>query len=399
MHRLLALAPLMLACASSHLDELGEERFVESPTLFIPMRPQTSLVADLWFDAPDAEGAPVTVDQRLVFAEGARYPDTLDIELAGFWLLRCAHTGRYVIDSVESGSDGVVAIRTGDASFRVTARPGSADTSVVVRGSFESERPFSCASWARGEQRVVDFEIVYSVASHAVGGLLIERPLACHGAEGLRYFWGNLIESVQYLPTDASGARMSPDNALPSHPVDLTLRTRDGSNLRGGEFLTKVQLPMSTTVVDVSAPAGEPVAIDVLDPGVLSEVDYRFRLVGGARDDVPLVSGQRLDGLALEEMTNFIVGNLEPGAWEENLVCAPPSHRLFELRSATPTVCQIVEVTGYARYLGPAVVGNARLERDGECQLTWSAPALNGGRGLGGELSFMAVNVDSLVDY
>ena len=44
-------------------------------------------------------------------------------------------------------------------------------------------------------------------------------------------------------------------------------------------------------------------------------------------------------------------------------------------------------------------VAVATLERDGECRLTWSAPALNEGRGLGGVLTFTATNVDALAAW
>lgn len=40
--------------------------------------------------------------------------------------------------------------------------------------------------------------------------------------------------------------------------------------------------------------------------------------------------------------------------------------------------------------------GVAAAAGDGECELEWSAPALNGGRGLGGTLDVTIVNADAL---
>ena len=390
MGRILAFA-LLLGCASAHTDEPEDGDLVEAPTLFIPMRPQTRLALEVWFDAPAAEGSPVTAERRLVFAEGERYPDTLEVELGAMWFARCEQTGRFSIASVEGGSEGVVATRTGDASLRVTARPGSAGTTIVVRGSFESELAFSCAPWARDGRRVVDFEAAFVVVSREVRGLALERTAICEGAERASYFGASQLAGVTYWPLDASGEQMRPHNALATHPVDLRLSTRDGSNLRGGEALASVLLPMSTTVVDVRAPSGAPVSIDVVDPAVISGVDFTFSQFGLRGRDEPLTSGQRVDGFALDEVSDQILGEVAHGSWGEHGVCAPPSRGLFVVQSETPSVCPLTESV--------LATGVAMLVRDGDCRLTWLAPALDGGRGLGGELTFTAENVDFLVAY
>lgn len=393
MGRLLAIS-LLLGCASAHAHESDDGAVVDAPILFIPMRPQTRLVTEVRGHSPIGEGSPATADARLVFAEGEGYSDTLQIELDGLWFARCLNTGRYSIRTVESGSEGVVATRTGDASFRVSARPGSADTTVVVRGSFESDQPLACASWAGEEQRVVDFEITYAVSSREVRGLVLEGTAMCEGADRARYFWGSELSGVRYFPTDASGQKMQPSNAVSTHPVDLTLSTRDGSNLQGSGTLESVRLPMSTTVVDVRAPTGDPVSIGVADPGVLMDVDYTFSQVGFSEPDRVLSAGERVDGFDLEGVTSLIVGQVMSGTWEGHGVCSAPSHQLFEVRSET-AVCPMPERRPDWR----GAVAVATLERDGECRLTWSAPALNEGRGLGGVLTFTATNVDALAAW
>lgn len=379
-----------------------------APSLHIPMEPNSRV--ETWMQLsspadPTVELPTVTGTAALSFAQGPDYPDTVEVEIIGVVFARCAKEGTVTIDSVTGGGEGVTTRKTSARSYRVTAEPGSPDRSIHVRGTFVSDEPLAvggCAGWAGDDLREVAFDVTVDVRLRDVRGVDLQLHNPCHTAERAAYFAETKLGDLGYFPLDGAGRRFHPTNATSQRPVDITLTSRDGSELYMGpdRDIASVRLPSSATTVDIAAPVGPPAPVLVVDPRTVTAVEHYFELenlygIGSTR----LASGDVVDGATLERGGDRIFATLAaPQTMDGEPMCTSPPTALFELRSETPDVCRVSASGGEGdlhRNLDTQF-GAATLLRDGECRLEWSAPELDGGSGLGGAIELTLANVDEL---
>lgn len=158
-----------------------------------------------------------------------------------------------------------------------------------------------------------------------------------------------------------------------------------------------MRVPAAETVVEIAAPDGPSAELHVVDPARVTEVELFTTLVGSFAGPQPIDDGATIDGAELGgRYEGGVVALLDPQSVDGERVCSalPPS--LVALSSATPSVCRLGELPTTGWYTPGQVVGWVELVADGECRLRWSAPTLDGGRGLSGELSATYRNVDAL---
>lgn len=388
----------LLGCGSSHEAEPGP---TAAASIHIPMEPQSRVEAPLTVFGPTSGEAPTyTHEHSMTFARGAGYPDAVETVFTDFAIGRCGHEGTITVTSVTADGAGIEARPTSDRGYEVAVVPGSPDGTVIVRGTFLADEPVpgpGCAViWETEDDGELVWELRLDVRSRAIHGVSVD----CHPAEGLAYFAGTRIGRARYRPVDADGGSFLPANATRERPVDITLAARAGELEIGPEGdLASVRLPSAATIVDIAAPAGSSVPLRVLDPSIVTGVAQHFSLEGIYNMHLSLTDGDVIDGAMLEGMGKRLVagyGELEISDGES--MCSGLPIEAFQLRSHTPEVCPVLVVGDEdppVRGLG-APFGAATATRDGECRLEWSAPTLNGGRGLAGTLDVTIVNADAL---
>lgn len=347
----------------------------------------------------DAGDTPVMdADERVTLALGAGYPLAVERELTGVYAGRCeGPEGRIEITSVSGGGDALSIRRTSASSYEIRSNGDESDATMHVRGTFVADTRFEDdGCWREMDGRTeLDFVLELTVRSRAVHGVELEPLGPC---ERNVFFSESTLGSIRYFPLDSGGARFSPTNASPERPVDLELRARDGSELRVGAEgdLPSVRLPASETVVEVAAPAGPSIELQVVDSARVTELEYDVALLGASE---PVESGGTIDAAELLAFNRVTVHARGPQTVDGQPVCSALPSTIFTLTSATPATCRVRDRSADAGVIGwfGVAIGAAELLSDGECRLRWTAPTLDRGRGLSVELSATFLHVDALM--
>lgn len=365
----------------------------------IPMEPVTTHEAQVFrrsgirFD----EGSTPVMDASdgVTLALGNGYPLAVEIELTGVYAGRCdGPEGRIEITSVSGGDDALSIRQTSGARYEIRSNGEESDATMHVTGTFVADTPFvddGCWREMSGLSQL-DFELELTVISREVGGIELQLQGPC---DRNVFFGDSLLDSVRYHPLDRAGLRFFPTNASAERPVDLELRTRDGSALRVGADgdLASVRLPASETIVEVAGPAGPSVELAIVDPARVTELEYAVVLQLTSQ---PLESGDTVDAAGLLGFNRLVVSARGPQTVDGAPICSalPPSR--FELTSATPAVCRVDEPSaGAALGWFGSLIGTAEVIEDGECRLHWNAPTLDRGRGLSGEIAATFLHVEA----
>lgn len=335
--------------------------------------------------------------RRVTIALGAGYPLAVELELTGVYAGRCdGPDGRIEIASVTGGDEALSIRRASASSYEIRSNGEDSNATMHVRGTFFADTPFvNDGCWREMEGRSqLDFELELDVRAREVRGVELEPRGPC---DRNAFFSDTSLGDLRYQPLDRAGIAFHPTNASDERPVELELWARDGSELRVGPEgdLASVRLPMSETVVEVAAPAGPSVELEVVDPQRVSELEYEVVLGGSGRVE----PGDTVDAAERFGWNRLVVSAEGPQAVDGEPICSGLPSSLFELTSATPAICRVREPSaerGAAGWLG-VVIGTAELLADGDCRLRWSAPTLDRGRGLSGELSATFLRVDALM--
>lgn len=370
----------------------------------IAMEPQTTRSSQVFRtgEIRFEEGAtPVMgATDAVALALGGAYPLAVEVELTGVYAGRCdGPGGRIEITSVGGGDDALSIRRTSGARYEIRSNGEQSDATMLVRGTFVADTPFSddgCWREMAGRSEL-DFELELEVRGREVHGVELDPQGPC---EDRVFFAETTLDSIRYHPLDRDGRAFYPANASDERPVDLELSARDGSELMVGADgdLPSVRLPASETIVEVAGPAGPPVELRVVDPARVTELDYTVRLMASPQ---ALEPGDTVDAAEVFGSNRLVVSADGPQTVGGEPICSGVPASRFELTSATPAICRVHEPAAGGDSLGwyGALIGTAELLGDGECRLRWSAPTLDGGRGLGGELSATFLHVEALVPF
>jgi hypothetical protein len=374
-----ALTLLASACDGTHDGDPTESppgpRVAE---IVIPMQPRTEGTLPAWdlIEIVESDDGPgLRLDSRLDLAVGQGYPTRFAARFPQPMWSSCGLLEGEVSALVSSaGSDAVVAESLGDGIGLVVAAEGAAD--LVIRASFTLTRASACDLPV---ETAIPLDVHVAVRAIRPADVAFDLPYGCDG-DAVRVAPSTQVSGQGTFASpsafraailDEAGERTFVANAAPEAQTTVRLRgTFEAANASPASLAEWIAPPWPSEV-EVSADLGEPLWIDVVDAGRVTAATVGFQIPGG-KLPMTIDDGATYGGWGTE--LNRILPVVSDVEADETLLCSGPSAAWFQLESATPAVCEIVQWSPVDGMVDGHPTGEAaRLRRDGACTLTLRA--------------------------
>lgn len=366
--------------AGAGTDEDGDRTDGLPPVDYIeiPMRPRDELELYGLPEIVEADSGPrMEFGARIDLAVGPGYPEAIELTLPDAWWATCGSgVGPLELDTLSGDEGPVTAERLDARTIRLEAR-GSGATAFVGRGKLKLEMD-ACQLQAG---TVLELELSLSVAAHdAVDGRI---AMPCGSGEPASVAPGSR-PSEQWFSAellDADGEPYIAANAEADAQLGVELHGEFDADHASPESLRTWIAPSRSGRVEIVPALGEPIAVDVVEPGRIVAAPVEFQLAGAAAGPLTLADGGRYGDEGWLRLANRIAPMLvEPAQTNTGPLCSDPFAGWFRLESLTPSVCTVVDLPvapdegdGYTLF-GARLGQAARLERAGTCTLELHAP-------------------------
>jgi hypothetical protein len=292
-----------------------------------------------------------------------------------------------ILEEITAGSD-VASVELVDGALHIVAgTPGRVDLQGRGTATFEAD---GCDQTVG---TVLPVELTLTVLVRPADDAIIETPcgddpiLVAPAASASQNSWPQWF-SVRLR--DDQGPYFA-DNADGDAQVTVRLHGAFEAGHATPESLAQWLTQPEPGTVQIVPELGEPVEVQVVDSAsVTAEISYRLVSVAGG--GLGVVDGGSY-GPGFARTGNRLAPIVQRMRVGDAIVCSTPDHRWFELTSATPETCEIIDRDDFGQLPSDDIGRVAHLLRDGTCRVKLVGP---GTRVETLEATF--VNVEGLID-
>lgn len=386
--RWVMLCGLLLGCEASVADvDPVSDRVVELPVVPIRQIPaHGSVVAN----NPEP-GVDLAVSGYLVLGYGLDYPSDLTLVKGEIWQGRTECDGTFVPEELSSSDEAVVVstIQDGAVTMEVT---GVGSAQMQVSGTFTGR----CSYDPSAPSRTYAVQWTYEVAVVEPAEVELFPPGACGRDTPLSLLGGApLVPGWAARVVREDGYAWTMHNAQEDRQIHLTLRVTEGLGLRGptdnAEF-GAIELSGDSGTLSVEARTGATWEFPVHEAADVDAIDLQFLIPwGDFGRDVILEDGQTYNFAELYQFSpdrNLVMLNAGLPRVGDALACNLPDPAWFDF-TATPGQTELGAPEFQDNNEPYVLPVGAEITGTGPVTLTAEAPSLNGGAGLGAEVSVL----------
>ncbi len=347
-------------------------------------------VDTVWYFS-ETDGA-IAAAQAYDFALADGYPERVEVDFASALAIPCngssfEATGAFSIESIESAGEVVSFERLGDDRFAIRAHEVGTGRA-TISGQYTPADPSECNLGFAFEDSL-PFVAELTIKVFRPSQLLLTpeasvepdfRRVECtHVLSGGRLFPESHTRALSML--DSQGNEVFPVNASPFRAATITVVGTDDTEfavLDEADGLNALYALGPDQVLSVESELGIVGEVNLVTPESVEQVDASYTLHGYSRSDIPLESGDAMEGYWTSP-SGWI--GVRARLWSGNdEICSLPGPELFALESQSPEVCKAVAER--CPSCGPELLWGADVLAAGRCELRLSASRFDGGRGV-----------------
>lgn len=325
--------------------------------------------ATIW-GIPVLEAGRFVLDTRLALAVGPGFPDTLEAVVPDEAWATCGRVAWDVaLDGIET-TGGSVGLELRPGGLVVRASSAGAEE-VTLTGTVTLREP-RCGLPAGAERPIT---ITAEVLAIPVAGSRLRFD--CPDASQTQLATGQPFPTEPRLELlDPAGAPISAANVDAYARDDLVLRSELDLGIDPPARFADWVAPDAPGTVEIEPSLGDAVTVRVVGPESVVDADVEFRIGHIKAEPTPVAAGGVYRPADLlhhgSAATNGLAPHVAGLATARGPLCSSPPARWFELASNTPQICEVLP----SSRSDSAPWGEARLLRDGTCELELRAPAL-----------------------